>query len=118
MRGRKPRRLSLAPDDKPVLEQIARSRTLPWFQVQRARALLAMATGERVQTLAWQLQCSPSTLWRLCRRYEQAGLEKLLVEAPRIGRPSEISPPATGAAGSTRVSGTDCTRAAHYPLVE
>ncbi len=118
MRGRKPRCLSLAPNDKPVLEKIARSRTLPWFQVQRARALLAMAAGERVQTLAWQLQCSPSTLWRLCRRYEQVGLEKLLVEAPRIGCPSEISPPATGTTGSTGVSGTDRTRAAHYPLVE
>lgn len=118
MRGRKLRRLSLAPNDKPVLEQIARSRTLPWFQVQRARALLAMAAGERVQTLAWQLQCSPSTLWRMCRRYEQAGLAKLLVEAPRMGRPSEISPPAASTAGATGVSGTDRPRAAHYPLVE
>lgn len=118
MQGRKPRHLSLTPNDKPVLEQIARSRTLPWFQVQRARALLAMAAGERIQTLAWQLQCSPSTLWRLGRRYEQVGLEKLLVEAPRVGRPSEISPPATGATGSAGVSGTDCSGSSHHPLVE
>ena len=118
MRGRKPRRLSLAPNDKPVLERIAHSRTLPWFQVQRARALLAMAAGERVQTLAWQLQCSPSTLWRLSRRYEQVGLEKVLVEASRIGRPGEISPPAAGTTGSVGMSGTDRTRSAHYPLVE
>ena len=118
MRGRKPRRLSLSPDDQSVLEQIARSRTLPWFQVQRARALLAMAAGERVQTLAWQLQCSPSTLWRLCRRYEQMGLENVLVEAPRIGRPSEISPPAAGTDRTTGVSGADRSGTAHYPLVE
>ena len=117
MRGRKPRRLSLAPNDKPVLERITHSRTLPWFQVQRARALLAMAAGERIQ-LAWQLQCSPSTLWRLGRRYEQVGLAKLLVEAPRVGRPSEISPPATSATGSAGVSGTDCSGSSHHPLVE
>ena len=51
MRGRKPRGLSLAAHDKSILEQIARSRTLPWFQVQHARLpvlealLLAQPSG-------------------------------------------------------------------------
>ena len=61
MRGRKPRRITLASHDVPLLHQIARSRTLPWFQVQRARVVLAMAKGERVQTVAFQMQCAPST---------------------------------------------------------
>src|SRR5438105_1661311 len=76
MRGREPRSIAVGAHDRCLLEQIAHSRTLPWFQVQRARALLAMAVGERVQTEA--MQCDPSTVWRLCRRYEQAGLEGVL----------------------------------------
>jgi hypothetical protein len=50
MRGRKPRRVSIANGDISTLQQVARSRMLPWFQVQRARVILAMADGERVQT--------------------------------------------------------------------
>jgi Winged helix-turn helix len=107
MRGRKPRRFLLATHDKPILEQIARSRTLPWFQVQRARVVLAIAEGARVQTVAFQMQCDPSTVWRLCRRYEEAGLEGALAEVPRTGHPIEISPPATCPDCAIGVSGTD-----------
>ena len=85
-------RFLLAAHDKPILEQIARSRTLPWFQVQRARAVLAIAEGARIQTVAFPMQCDPSTVWRLCRRYEEAGLEGVLAEVPRAGHPIEISP--------------------------
>ena len=55
MRGRKPRDFSLAAHDVPILQQIAHSRILPWFQVQRARLVLAIADGERVQTVAFQI---------------------------------------------------------------
>lgn len=107
MRGRKPHHLSLSAADQLVLERIARSRTLPWFQVQRARALLAMASGERIQTLAWQLQCAPSTLWRLARRYEQVGMAEVLAQVPRIGRPAELSPPAARTNRAIGLFGTD-----------
>jgi hypothetical protein len=107
MRGRKPRDFTLAAHDIPILQQIARSRTLPWFQVQRARAVLAMADGERVQTVAFQSQCDTSTVWRLCRRYEQAGLKSLLAEAPRTGHPLEISPPAARANRATGLPGAN-----------
>jgi hypothetical protein len=62
MRGRKPRLLQLVPNDKPLLRQLARSQTRPWYQVQHARILLAIAAGERVQTVVSQLQCDPSTI--------------------------------------------------------
>src|SRR5436853_387836 len=45
MRGRRPRPLSLAPADQPLLTAIARSRQLSWFEVQRARVVLAVADG-------------------------------------------------------------------------
>jgi Homeodomain-like domain len=51
-----------------------------------------MANGARVQAVAFQMQCDPSTVWRLCWRYEEAGLEGVLVEVPRMGHPIEISP--------------------------
>lgn len=116
MRGRKPRHVSLAEPDEPILQAIARSRSLPWFQVQRARLVLAMARGERVQTVAFQMQCDPSTVWRLCRRYEEYGLEGLLVEAPRSGHPLEISPSAARPDRATGLSGADRQGLAYYPL--
>lgn len=116
MRGRKPRGIELAAHDRQLLQQIARSRTLPWFQVQRARLVLAMAEGERVQTVAERLECDPSTVWRICRRYEQKGLAGVLAEAPRTGHPAEISPFGPSADRATGLPGADRQRAAHYPL--
>lgn len=92
MQGRKPRTIMVGAHDRCVLQQMARSRKLPWFQVQRARTLLAMADGESEQIVALRLQCDPSTVRRICRRYEQAGLESVLAESPRTGRPAGISP--------------------------
>ena len=45
MRGRKARRLTLAPADLPILHGVAHSRHLAWFQVQHARIVLAVACG-------------------------------------------------------------------------
>jgi hypothetical protein len=94
MRGRKPRKFSLDANDRPILEQVAHSRTLPYFHVQRAQIVLAVAAGQRIGQVARQIQCDRSTVWRLCRRYERSGLEGLLSDEPRTGHPQEISPPA------------------------
>ena len=96
MRGRKPRPIEIAPEDLPVLQQIAKSQARPWYQVRRARILLGIAEGgARTQTLAFQTQCDESTVRRTCRRYEHLGLSDLLDSPPRSGRPIAISPPAT-----------------------
>jgi hypothetical protein len=106
MRGRKPQLLQIAPDDKPLLEQMARSQTRPWYQVQHARIVLAIASGEQVQAVASQLQCDPSTVWRVCRHYEQAGMIGIAERTQRAGHPLQISPPATSANRSTGLSRT------------
>src|SRR6516162_3161378 len=93
MRGRRPTPLTIAAPDLPILEAVARSRRLCWFQVQHARIVLAVAGGERVQDVASRLECDRATVWRVCRRYERGGLTKLLLDDPRLGRPQEISPP-------------------------
>ena len=116
MRGRKPCHVSIASSDISTLQQVARSRMLPWFQVQRARVILAVAEGERIQTVALQTQCDPSTVWRICRRYDQGGIERLLSEAPREGRSQQISPSTKSTSRSTRLLGAYCQGPAYHPL--
>lgn len=108
MRGRKPQKLDLASGDVRVLEKLARKRTWPFYQVQRARVVLAVATGERVQAVAKRLECDPATVWRICQRYQTAGLAGLLEGPPRSGRPLVIPPPAASANCAVGVFGADC----------
>ncbi|MGE5754913.1 MAG: helix-turn-helix domain-containing protein [Planctomycetaceae bacterium] len=118
MRGRLPRPLSIASDDRVALQQVARSESLPWYQVRRARIVLANARGVRTSTIAFQMQCDESTVWRTCRRYEQSGLAGLLAPPRRSGHPDRISPPPAGPDRRTRLLGTGRQRAAHHPLVQ
>ena len=90
MRGRKPRQVTIAPADYHVLCLIARGETLPSYQVQRARIVLAIAAGGRTQSVARQVGCDEATVWRTCRRYEAAGLSG----PPHRARPHDIEPPA------------------------
>jgi hypothetical protein len=58
----------------------------------RARILLAMTDPETVvERLAEQVAQTRVAIWKLCRRYEEVGLEAVF-DAPRSGRPWEISP--------------------------
>jgi DNA invertase Pin-like site-specific DNA recombinase len=83
MRGRKPRRVSISPADHPVLCLIARGDGIPPYQVQRARIVLGIAAGKRTQDVAKEAGCDEATVWRACRRYEQAGLSGLLADGRR-----------------------------------
>lgn len=116
MRGRRPRPLTIAAADTPILEAVAHSRRWAWFQVQHARVVLAIAAGERVSEVASRLDCDRATVWRICRRYERGGLTKLLRDDSRLGRPQEISPPAARPDRRTRLPGTRRRGAAHYAL--
>jgi transposase len=93
MPGRKPRPLTVADADADILRAVARSRHLCFYQVQHARIVLAVAAGEPIRSVADRLECDRTTVWRVCRRYEQGGWKKLLLDEPRLGRPQEISPP-------------------------
>lgn len=92
MRGRRPRRLSIEPGDLPIFQRVARSDSLPWYQVRRARIVLADAQGVPTSTVALQMQCDEATVWRTCRRYEHGGLTGLLAPPARPGSPGRISP--------------------------
>jgi hypothetical protein len=117
MRGRKPRPLSIAPADLPRLQQIARSDSLPWSQVRRARIVLANARGVRTSTIAFRVQCDESTVRRTCRCYEWHGLTGLLAPPGRSGRPGRIPPPPASRDRCPGLLGAGGQGPAHHPLV-
>jgi transposase len=57
---------------------------------------MAMADSDAsVQQLADRFGLARNTIWYLCRRYEQTGVDAVF-DAPRSGRPRLISPLAKG----------------------
>jgi transposase len=94
MRGRRPEKLTLTRRDQDVLPAVAHHGSLPWWQVQRARIVLAIAAGERPCVVAAQLDCDEATVWRACQRYRRGGLACLLADGrhDNLGRPQQISP--------------------------
>jgi hypothetical protein len=118
MRGRRPRSLRLAAGDRAALQQVARADSLPWFHVRRARIVLAIAAGERPQSIADRMECDEATVWRTRRRYEEAGFADLMTGPSRSGRPPGISPPAEGPYRRVGLSGTRRQGFAYHPLVQ
>ncbi len=96
MRGRRPRGVQLEAEDIPVLEALVRSGKTEQRVARRARILIEMGRQERVKLLSKRVEQDPSTVWRVCRRYEKRGIEAVY-DAPRSGRPPEIFPPRASA---------------------
>lgn len=116
MRGRRSRSLRIRPGDLSILEGIARGRQLPSFAVDRARIVLAVAEGASIESLATLMRYDPATIWRTCRRYEEGGLKKLLLNDPRPGHPQDISPSAACPDRGTGLFGTYRKRSPHHTL--
>ncbi len=72
------------------MEMIAKSRTAPFRQVQRARVLLLAADGVANARIARQAGVSPATVRSWRSRFEQDGLGKLGKVRPGRGRKSNI----------------------------
>src|SRR5947199_5969112 len=94
MRGRRPEKLTIARRDQDAVHSAANSGCLPWFQVQRAKILLAIAAGERQCSVAARLECDEATVWRACQRYRRDGLASLFADGRQgnAGHPQQISP--------------------------
>jgi len=85
--------LTIAPGDLAVLRQVARADSLPWYQVRRARIVLAIASGGRSRDVAARIECDSATVWRTCRRYEDSGLAGLMaapITSVKIGMGDDI----------------------------
>ncbi|NVO33524.1 helix-turn-helix domain-containing protein [Hymenobacter lapidiphilus] len=73
--------------DQSALEQFTRIGRRPVRAVRRAQALLALATGIGQQAAGQAAGLSRQTVSQLRSRYEQAGWQYALAEAPRSGTP-------------------------------
>jgi hypothetical protein len=86
--------IKLSDEERALLESLARSYTLPYWQVTRAQMMLMAADGMRNDQIATRLRCRREVVsqWRK-RFFEQrlAGLE----DRPRRGRPPTFPPSGT-----------------------
>lgn len=118
MRRHPPHLIELSEDDAAYLEQLVRDGRTAQRVARRARILLAMADPATVvQDLADRLESDRTTIWNLCRRYEEAGVE-VVEDAPRSGRPRTISPPAARGHREARVLRATRAGPAHDALVD
>jgi transposase len=66
-----------------------------WRVARRARILLDIAEGKYPCQIAEVVGCDTRTVSRVRERFRERGLEAIY-DAPRSGRPPEISPPRQG----------------------
>jgi hypothetical protein len=64
----------------------------PLKVARRAQILLRRTDSQqRVILLGKKVECYTATIWRVCERYRQSGLDAALYDAPRAGRPRVFS---------------------------
>jgi transposase len=83
--------LRLTPEQVAELTSLVRSTSAPAGLVRRAQIVLALAEGESYTSISSRLRVPPSTINRWKRRYSEQGIIGLQ-DAPRSGRPKQISP--------------------------
>jgi len=81
----------LTAEQREILKQWARSRSLPARQVERARIVLLAAEGRQDLEIAAELRISNQKASRWRKRFLHAGLSGLEKDAPRPGRTPTIS---------------------------
>src|SRR5260221_8879397 len=118
MRRPPPHMIDLSDADAAHLEDLVRDGRTEQRVARRARTLLAMADPATVvQDLAERLDVDRSTIWSLCRRYEEVGVDAV-EDAPRTGRPRTFSPSTARRRRDAGVLRSARPRAAHDPLVD
>jgi len=90
-----PYRIELSSEQKQALESLARSYTLPYWQVVRAQMVLLAAQGLRNDEIAQRLNCRREVVSQWRKRFFEQGLQGL-EDRPRRGRPATFPPTGTG----------------------
>jgi transposase len=93
----------LSEEERRALERVARSRTAPARQVERAKVVLAALEGEGVGAIAQRLDLSPATVYLWWHRFEALGLAGL-EDKPRQGRPSTYTREQVGVVVATALT--------------
>ena len=87
MRGRKPKKFILKPKDKTFLRDLLRDGQTSLRVARRARILLSRVDPrQRVVEVGDKVDAHASTVWRVCERYCQHGIQAALYDARRSGR--------------------------------
>jgi transposase len=84
--GKRLRLRELSEEERRALERVARSRTAPARQVERAKVVLAAASGEGIGAIAERFHLSVGTVYLWWHRFDAQGLAGLQ-DKPRGGRP-------------------------------
>src|SRR5688500_10650094 len=85
------RPVKLNSEQRSVLEQHARARSMPARVVERARIVLRAADGLQDRQIAEELSITPEKAARWRNRFLDGGLTALQKDAPRPGGPRTIS---------------------------
>ncbi len=93
MGGRTPDEFELKPKDAAFLRDLLRDGRTPLKVARRAQILLGrMNAAQRIGSLGEKVEQDRTTIWRVCWRYREGGLDAALYDAPRSGRPRVFSP--------------------------
>jgi len=84
------RPITLDSEQRPLLEQQSRARSLPARQVERARIVLRAADGLQDKDIAAELGITPEKAARWRNRFLDGGFAALQKDAPRPGRPHTV----------------------------
>lgn len=84
--------VELTERERAVLEERARSQTLPKREVERAQIVLLSAQGKSNAEIQSALGVSRTKVQRWLDRYEEGGSEAVRVDLPRPGAPVTITP--------------------------
>ena len=84
-------KIELPDSDRQYFESIVRSRTTQAQVVQRARTLLLKSEGLSVDGIADKVGINRNSVMLCLRKYQEGGAENALHDAPRRGRPREIT---------------------------
>lgn len=91
MRRRPPHVIHLTKAERKELQRILHDGRTEQRIARRSRILLAMEHPQTiVDDLAQRVAMTPTGVWYVCRRYATGGLDAIY-DAPRAGRPREIS---------------------------
>ena len=86
------RPIVLDPEQRRLLEQQSRARSLPARLVERARIVLRAADGCQDKAIAAELGIMPEKAARWRNRFLSGGILALQKDAPRPGRPRTVAP--------------------------
>ena len=86
-----PYRIEPSDDERAILDERARARTAPYWEVVRARIVLLASEGFPNKEIARKVDTTPQTACKWRKRFYEEGLSGL-EDRPRSGRPPLFSP--------------------------